>query len=115
MSFLPNTCPEPNLASHLFGPIDHQETERLGFDYSGDMLAGEIVTAAVVTAWAISGVDPSPQELIVGPAMINATDMLVLQNVTGRAPNVTYRLRCKLTTSSGRVILKWGQLEVVRR
>jgi hypothetical protein len=72
------------------------------FDFVDDLDATETINGAVFTLDAYSGTDAAASSHLIGPPTING--LKVTQVVSGLLDGVTYRLRCKATTSSGKVV-----------
>lgn len=96
-------------------PLDHLETDDLAFEFASDINEGETVSDAAVQVEVVKGRDPQPELLRVGAVSVNPIAGIAVQRIQGRFPDVTYKVRCRLTLSSGRVLVKAAYLPVVRR
>lgn len=94
------------------GVKDPEETVILTFDFIKALDSAETIQSAVTTALVHSGTDPSPGAIISGAASFSNQDGKVMQAVTGGVVGVTYAVRCKATTSSGKVLVLAALLPV---
>ena len=86
-------------------------TRAVVFEFLGELVAGETLSTATVTAAVYSGTDASPSSLISGSASASGTQ--VSQKLTGGVEGVIYKLTCTITTSAGNTLVKTGFLAVI--
>jgi hypothetical protein len=90
---------------------DPEEKIWLTFDYLNDIESDEIITLSEVTVSVASGIDSNAINILDGPPRIMANGR-VMQRIRNGLDNVAYKVRCKITLSSGRISLLAGILPV---
>ena len=96
------------------GPLDTAEIKTVYFPFSREVAAGTTLLSATVELDVISGTDADPSGMLVGPAVIDNTQKLVAQNVTGAGRNRnTYNIRCIAPDSRGNTNVVAAILPVV--
>lgn len=91
-----------------FTPMDPNESEVLGFDFSPELAAGETILTAQWTLSTISGTDANPASHLSGAALIDG--YRTTQRVTGLAAGATYRVLARVTTSAGNTLSLWSSI-----
>lgn len=87
----------------VIGPLDTAEVKQAYFPFSREVAATTTLVSATVEVNLISGTDPNPQGMVVGTALIDNTQKLVAQDLTGAGRNGnTYNVRCIAIDSFGR-------------
>lgn len=83
---------------------DPEEIIDASFDFTSD-LDGETIAAAsaIVTIALASGADPGVAAMLSGAPTIAGA--IVFQRLVNGVDQAVYRLRCKITTSSGRKLV----------
>ena len=94
-----------------FAPKLVGATRAVVFEFLGELVAGETLSTATVTAAVYCGTDASPSSLISGSASASGTQ--VSQKLTGGVEGVIYKLTCTITTSAGNTLVKTGFLAVI--
>lgn len=64
-----------------------------------------IATVVNVTASVIGGIDATPQNIVSGLASISSDSKAVSQWLTAGVHGVTYKLKIRITTSTGRTLV----------
>lgn len=101
------TCPQTSTACK-----DVQETRPLIFDYTAALATATIVSATIEVN-TIIGDDPAPENLLDGPANVEAAR--VVQWLKDGTVGDTYSVRCVAVTSDGRDLVGAKNIAVVRR
>ena len=100
------------MSSQTVFPIKYATSNILiPFDYISQLLTGEDVVSAAVTAVVITGTDPTPSTIVSGSVTIDGTE--VLQVIIGGVAGVIYNLTCSATTDLGNILIMQGKLAVV--
>ena len=94
----------------IFSNKDPVETEKFFWDFKFKLVGGETISTAAVTATVVSGVDPTPQNIVSGSAVISGTQ--VKQLIIGGGNGVVYQLDCMITTSAPHTYHGIGNLGV---
>jgi hypothetical protein len=81
------------------------------FSLASELLPRETIVAAEVTVAVATGLDPYPENMLVGDAAISGTD--VRQQVQCGLPGVIYRLTCTVTGSTGNTYQNFAVLAVL--
>jgi hypothetical protein len=90
---------------------DPLEAITVTFDVNQLLEAGEDISGTpVVTAHAITGVDPTPENIIGGPAV--PSGKRIFQPIVGGVSHERYLLRCTLNTTAGHVYVVGARLLV---
>jgi hypothetical protein len=93
-------------------PLDTAETDVFSLDFINDLNPGEGITAATFSITVTFGNDPSPSNMLIGPAGISGT--IVSQTVSQPpAPGVVYCLSALVTTTRKRQLELWGHFPTV--
>ena len=93
------------------GPKDVSENKVVEFPFVDELGTGESISSASVDISVTSGVDPSPNSMKVGSAVIVGTS--VYQRISGGIANVTYHLRATANAITGSVHVVATDLTVV--
>ena len=81
------------------------------FDFTDVIPLGEVITEQVVTVGVHSGIDGSPEGLLLQPTSV--LGLIASQRLHRGLPGVIYRIFCVVTSSSGSVYEKEGLLAVL--
>ena len=92
----PWSNPRPKV--EMFSPKDPEETLVLAF-YFGDLT--DSVNTPVITAYVEAGVDPHPDQIILGSPEVQSDGVTVLQRVTGGLAGNNYMIRCRVKDYDG--------------
>jgi hypothetical protein len=82
----------------------------LVFDFSADLVPGEIITSAVTSGLVYSGAETLPPSLSAGGYTVSGGQ--VTQVAQGGLAGVSYNLTCVAQTSSSRSLVREGYLVV---
>ena len=94
-------------------PIDVDETDYVGFDFTDMLASGESVASVAVTCEVVAGTDNSPATRLSGGALVAGA--VVKQAVTTGQTGVTYLIRCVATLAPGpRRLVLGGLLPVLK-
>lgn len=96
----------------MLDPLDIDEVDYIAFDFRRELIGAERLTSADVSVAVVEGTDPTPDAIKVGNPVQQTG--YVLQQVKGHVVDVTYRLRGKVTTDTGRVLVSSARLPVTR-
>jgi len=86
------------------------ESELFTFDFTQVLSPSETISTAVCTVIVMNGVDPTPNNIIVGSAVIN--NQTASQRIANGVNDVTYRLVMTITTSQGNTYVGVGDLNI---
>lgn len=81
------------------------------FNFLDQLVFGEVITGATITATVYSGVDPSPSSIIAGLPVI-ATPIVTVSIEAG-VVGVIYTLVCTVVGSDSHVYTQTGKLAVI--
>jgi hypothetical protein len=82
-----------------------------GFNFTSQLLNGQTISSATVTATVWTGTDPSPSAILSGVASVSG--LIVNQSITAGVAGNVYKLRCAATASDGSVQVLYAYLAVV--
>jgi hypothetical protein len=91
---------------------DIQETDDVEFAFALALRPGETFTVQAVTCEARYGADAAAAAMLSGAALMQGTS--VFQRLTGGVAGVTYLVRCRISTSLGRMLVLPLMIRVVR-
>lgn len=109
-----------------FPDVDPSQIQTLAFDFgdflpSGTTLVGTYPTTLNITCTVIEGVDPSPQNRLLGTPQVGTvttanggsgvSSAAVLQQFGGGQPGVEYLLVCVALRSDGDTISMWNHIK----
>lgn len=83
-------------------------TKNFPFDFTANQVN---ITSASVSATVYSGLDPSPQSIVNGPAVVDL--YTVTQSISGGIPGTIYYLVCTAETSDGQTLTEDAFLAVL--
>jgi len=86
------------------------ESELFTFDFTQVLSSSETISTAICTVIVMNGVDPTPNNIIIGAAVIN--NQTASQRIANGVDNVTYRLSMTITTSQGNTYVGVGDLNI---
>ena len=86
------------------------ESELFTFDFTQVLAAGETILTANCTVILMNGVDPNPQDILLGAAVV--VNKTASQRIIGGLAEVTYRLEMTITTSLTNTYVGVGDLTV---
>ena len=86
------------------------ESELFTFDFTQVLSPSETISTATCTVIVMNGVDPTPNNIIVGAAVIN--NQTASQRIANGLNEVTYRLVMTITTSQGNTYVGIGDLNI---
>ena len=86
------------------------ESELFTFDFTQVLSPSETISTATCTVIVMNGVDPTPNNIIVGAAVIN--NQTASQRIANGLNEVTYRLVMTITTSQGNTYVGVGDLNI---
>ena len=69
------------------------------FNFIADLINGASISGATLSVEVLSGVDPSPEDILDGSYTISGG--IVSQKLTGGVPGVIYQVTCFATLSNG--------------
>jgi len=96
------------------GPLDTAEIKPAYFPFSKEVASTTTLISATVEVELISGADPDPQGMVVGAAVIDNTQKLIMQRLTGAGRHGnTYNIRCIATDNLGNISVVAAILPVV--
>jgi hypothetical protein len=90
-------------ALKLFDPKDPEEVVTLTFDFADELGAETINPGPAVAVAVKKGADPDVAQVANGAPQVSGAT--VLQSVKAGVAGVDYAVRCKATTSGGRVLV----------
>lgn len=91
-----------------YSPSDVGEAETYGLDFARDLSTGETIVSVAWTCGVLTGVDPAPQDHVIGAGSINGT--IAIQFLSGFLAGVNYRLMATVTTSTGETKSLWSHV-----
>ena len=91
-------------------PKDAEEKIPFVFNFQPDMETSESISSALLTVAVVAGADGNPAAMLDGASSI--VGGLVRQRIMGGITGNTYRVRCKVTLSSGNVFVLAGLLPI---
>jgi hypothetical protein len=100
--------------SQEIGPLDAEEDKIVRFDFSKESAAAATLNTALVEVSMKYGADSTPDQLLVGLAVIVGKDVVQQVRGAGRTVNATYHLRCRVTDSDGYTHVLAADLPVKR-
>jgi hypothetical protein len=86
------------------------ESELFTFDFTQVLSPSETISTATCTVVVMNGIDPTPNNIIVGAAVIN--NQTASQRIANGLNEVTYRLVMTITTSQGNTYVGIGDLNI---
>jgi len=86
------------------------ESELFTFDFTQVLSPSETISTATCTVIVMNGDDPTPNNIIVGAAVIN--NQTASQRIANGVNDVTYRLVMTITTSQGNTYVGVGDLNI---
>ena len=86
------------------------ESELFTFDFSQVLSPSETISTATSAVIVMNGVDPTPNDIIVGSAVISG--QTASQRIANGVNDVTYRLSMTVTTSQGNTYVVIGDLNI---
>lgn len=97
-----------------FDNQDQAERRRIGFDFSAELVNYPDVTieSATMSATVVSGTDPNPSSILTGSVQVDGAQIFQMRE--GGVTGVTYKIRCEATLSDGQVLVRTGNLKLVR-
>jgi len=78
------------------------ETITLSWEFVNDLVSGETITDATLTATVESGTDPNPENIVSGTPTVSGS--VVAHDVTGGVEGVKYLLLMSIDTSTGQTL-----------
>lgn len=86
------------------------ESELFTFDFTQVLSPSETISTAVCTVIVMNGDDPTPNNIIIGSAVIN--NQTASQRIANGVNDVTYRLIMTITTSQSNTYVGIGDLNI---
>ena len=96
-----------------FSAKDPDEIRPLTFDFVDGLTGAEVITGTpIMEVVVVAGVDPSPQNILLGNPTLGNPATEVYQRVQSGLIGVDYAIRCEATTSLGNILVVAGMLPV---
>ena len=99
-----------------FPPIIKGGAVNVSIDFTDFLGAGEVVTGGAITCSVVEGTDPSPQDMVSGPAQVasdGATLIQLIDTTAAGVAGVSYRLLFLATTPTQPAIPYEALIDVV--